>query len=125
MRPGVLPEFLHRCDARFARLRPAFAYDEVTHPRSHAMAEYKAKEGQEDRHGEMTGAISINMMMSMLPLTIWCFFISPLLFESIGVRIAVALVAAVVVPLAFIRPSRWVWAHISEFMENDSMNRQG
>ena len=41
------------------------------------------------------------------------------------VGLAVALTAAVVLPLVFFWPSRWIWAHISAFMANDTTNRQG
>lgn len=84
------------------------------------MAEYKAKEGVEDRHGEMTGAISINMVITMLPLTIWCFFISPYVIESVRTRAVVAVVAAIVLPILCFKPSRWIWAQISAFMERDA-----
>jgi hypothetical protein len=89
------------------------------------MAEYKAKEGVEDRHGEMTGAISINMIMTMLPLTVWCFFIGPMLITSVWMQAGVGLIAAVVLTLVCFWPSRWVWAHISAFMENDGADRRG
>ena len=89
------------------------------------MAEYKAKEGVEDRNGEMTGAISINMVITMLPLTIWCFVISPMLIETVWIRAVVAVVLAIALPLACFRLSRWIWAQISHFMDGDDFNQQG
>ena len=80
------------------------------------MPDYQAKPGQEDRNGEMTGAISVNMMMSMLPVTLWV-FLSPLVIANFTVRVVIAVVLAIVLPLVFLKPSRWVWAWISEWMD--------
>jgi len=41
------------------------------------MPQYRIVEGQEDRHGEMTGAITVNMALSMIPVGFWCFFLGP------------------------------------------------
>jgi hypothetical protein len=82
------------------------------------MAEYRAKPGMEDRHGEMTGAISINMMLSMLPVTLWC-FLSPYFVASPNVRLWVAVAMAVTLPIAFIPWSRKIWAWISTCMDGD------
>ena len=38
--------------------------------------EYRAGPGTEDRHGEMTGAISVNMVLSMPPVAIWAVFLT-------------------------------------------------
>ena len=89
------------------------------------MPEYRAKPGQEDRHGEMTGAISVNMVLSMLPVTIFSVFIAPNLFEDMWLIAGSSVVLAVVLTLAFFPVSRWIWAHISEFMESDAFNQRG
>jgi len=77
------------------------------------MAEYQAKPGREDRHGEMTGAITINMILSMPPVGIWAIFVGPYFVADVWWRLGIALAMAVVLPLAFMPLSRWLWAHLS------------
>ena len=38
---------------------------------------YEVEDGKIDRHGEMTGAITVNMVFTMMPVAIWSFFIGP------------------------------------------------
>jgi len=83
------------------------------------MADYRAKPGMEDRHGEMTGAISVNMIFSMLPVVLWS-FLSPLFLpgdENADIRLWVAVAMAVILPIAFLGLSRRVWARISSYMD--------
>ncbi len=84
------------------------------------MADYRAKPGMEDRHGEMTGAISINMMMSMLPVTVWAVFIGPLIFTSVWPTFVIAMVMAVVLSIGCVPLSRRIWARISDYMDGDA-----
>ncbi len=81
------------------------------------MAEYRAKPGQEDRHGEMTGAITINMMLCMPLVMLWAIVIGPLLDVSSTVHLGVAIALAVILPVVCLLPSRWIWAHVSDFMD--------
>ncbi len=85
------------------------------------MPEYRAQPGREDRHGEMTGAISVNLVLVCLPITI---------LSVVGaIYVGPWWTLAGVVPLAFVLPfacrplSRWIWAHISEFMEGDMFGK--
>lgn len=80
------------------------------------MVQYRADDGKEDRHGEMTGAITVNMVLSMVPVGVWCFFVGPWLF-SFTITLVVGLVMAVVLPLAMLPVSRKLWAHLSEWAE--------
>lgn len=89
------------------------------------MPEYRAKPGQEDRHGEMTGAISVNMVLAMLPVTIFSVFIAPNIFENMWLIAGSSVLLAIVLSLAFFPVSRWVWAHLSAFMDGDLFNRHG
>lgn len=77
------------------------------------MAEYQAKEGQEDRHGEMTGAISVNMVFCAVPVISWCIFIGPMLMDF-WPMLGVALAMSIVLPILLLKPSQWVWAKLSD-----------
>lgn len=79
------------------------------------MAEYRARPGQEDRDGEMTGAITFNMALSMPPVAIWAIFIGPWLVANVWLRLAVALAMAIVLPLSFMPLSRRIWAWFSHW----------
>jgi hypothetical protein len=81
------------------------------------MAEYRAKPGMEDRDGEMTGAITINMALSMPPVMAWSIALGPWLGVPLWIQVVVAVTMAVALPLAFLPLSRRVWAHVSEFMD--------
>ena len=81
------------------------------------MADYRAKPGMEDRHGEMTGAISINMMLSMLPVTIWA-FLFPLFVDNIYLWIGSTVLLALILPFAMLPLSRRIWALISTYMDS-------
>ena len=80
------------------------------------MPRYTVTEQQEDRHGEMTGAISVNMILSMLPVGVWSFFIGPQWF---GIRwtVIVAVIMAIVLPIACLPLSRRIWAWLSDRAE--------
>ncbi len=80
------------------------------------MAEYRAKPGQEDRDGEMTGAITVNMILVMVPLVFWCVLIGPIWFDVrttllIGIGLGIAL-SIVGVPI-----SRRLWARFSAWSD--------
>lgn len=81
------------------------------------MADYRAKPGQEDRHGEMTGAITINMMICMPAVMLWAIVIGPLLGVSSTAHLGVAIALAVLLPIACLPLSRRIWARISDFMD--------
>ncbi|MEX2214599.1 MAG: hypothetical protein WD768_10750 [Phycisphaeraceae bacterium] len=82
------------------------------------MAEYKAKEGKQDRHGEMTGAITFNMILTMLPVMVWSMFIGPwVLGDQITWIVIIALAMAVVLPFVFLRLSQKLWAWMSARMD--------
>ena len=79
---------------------------------------YRAKPGQEDRHGEMTGAISINMVMVM-PLTcLWCMMIGPWFFDSVWVVVIAGLIIGVVLTVICLPLSQRIWAKISDKMDD-------
>ena len=77
---------------------------------------YAAEPGREDPQGEMTGAISVNMILSMLPVTVWCFFIGPALMGFWWVM-ATGVGMAIVLPIACLPVSRRIWAWLSHVAE--------
>jgi len=82
--------------------------------RGSARPTYRAAEGMEDRHGEITGAITVNMILTFPPLTIWCLLLAPAVFgNDLRIIIGTGLVLGVVLPILFFRPSRAIWAWIS------------
>ena len=81
------------------------------------MAEYRAQTGQEDRDGEMTGAISLNMGFCAIPVITWCIFIGPLLMPFWPMLIT-GIVMACVLPFVFLKPSQKLWAWLSDKAEN-------
>lgn len=81
------------------------------------MPRYRASEGQEDRDGEMTGAITVNMALSMIPVGLWCFFLGPWLVEF-WVTLVVGVCLAIILPLACLPLSRRIWAHLSEWADH-------
>jgi hypothetical protein len=84
------------------------------------MAEYRAKDGQPDRHGEMTGAITVNMAFTMIPIVAWSFFIGPWLLEDhVWWITGIAVAMAVVLPFVWLRPSRALWAWFGELLERE------
>ena len=80
------------------------------------MTQYSVHEGEEDRHGEMTGAITVNMILSMLPVGLWCFFLGPWLVPF-KVTLVVGVLMSVVLPLACLPLSRKIWARLSDWAE--------
>jgi hypothetical protein len=81
------------------------------------MPKYRAKSGMEDRHGEMTGAISFNLALCALPVTLWAFFLGPWVFTSMWPTLIGALLLALILPFACMPLSRWLWAHFSEYVD--------
>jgi hypothetical protein len=81
------------------------------------MAEYQAKPGQADPHGEMTGAITFNMILSMPPVGLFAVFIAPYVVSDLWLRLAVTMVMAVVLPLLFMPLSRRIWAWFSDWSD--------
>lgn len=81
--------------------------------------QYKARDGKEDRHGEMTGAISFNMVFVFLLTTIWCVVIAPLflpLWAQITTGVAVAMgTTAIGLPI-----SQRVWAQFSHWTDEQA-----
>jgi len=85
-----------------------------------ARPEYKAKEGQEDRHGEMTGAIQVNMVLTAIPAITWSIFIGPwLLPDRLWIVITIGLAIAIFMPIAMLRVSQTIWAYPSDWMNHE------
>lgn len=80
--------------------------------------QYAAEDGKIDRHGEMTGAISVNMVFTMLPVTAWSFFIGPAFFgREVLPILLIALAMGVVLPFACLKLSRRIWAYLSHWVD--------
>ncbi len=80
------------------------------------MSEYRAKPGQEDRHGEMTGAITFNMAFVMGPLIVWCVLLGPLWFD-LKWTLIIGLVMGVGLSVIGIPISRCAWAKFSDWSD--------
>jgi len=80
------------------------------------MADGKPKE---DRHGEMTGAITIRYILVMPPVAIWCVFIGPLV-TGMWMTVTVALVLSVVLTAISGPVSRRIWAWVSDAMDRST-----
>lgn len=80
------------------------------------MSEYRAKPGKEDRHGEMTGAITFNMIIVMGPLVVWCVFLGPIWFD-LPVVLGVGVVLGLVLALVGMPISRYFWARFSSWAD--------
>lgn len=78
---------------------------------------YRAAPGHEDRDGEMTGAISINMMITMLPVTIWCIWVGPLFFANVWIVVATGILLGVVLTFAGLPVSRRIWTWFSAWSD--------
>ena len=78
--------------------------------------EYRAMPGHEDRDGEMTGAITFNMIFVLGPLTLWCVFIGP---DWVGLErtLWIGLALAIVLSVAGIPVSRYFWARFSHWAD--------
>ncbi len=82
------------------------------------MADYQAKNGQVDPHGEMTGAITVNMILTMVPVAAWSFYIGHwLLPEHLWIIVTVAIAMSILLPLIFLRLSQRIWAWFSAWLE--------
>lgn len=84
---------------------------------AHRSDNYAAAEGREDRHGEMTGAISFNMVLCMPPVCIWAVFVGPAVFEALWPTLVVAVALAVVLPIALLPLSRRLWVRFSRWSD--------
>jgi len=84
------------------------------------LTEYKAKHGRPDRDGEMTGAISINLMLTALPVTIWAVFLGPLVFDHVGWVVATSVALGVALAFAGFPISRAIWARLSAWMDRSN-----
>jgi hypothetical protein len=80
------------------------------------MARYQAENGVEDRNGEMTGAITFNMIMVVPAVTAWSIFLGPRWF-SVEANVAIGIAMAACLTVAGIPISRRIWAHVSEWMD--------
>lgn len=80
------------------------------------MPRYQAQPGEEDRHGEMTGGITMNYILVMPPIMIWCMFIAPM-FMGPWPNLVVAVVLSVVLTVTLRPVSQYLWAHISDSMD--------
>ncbi len=88
------------------------------HPPASEPPIYEAEDGKIDRHGEMTGAITVNMVFTMLPVAAWSFFIGPLFFgNNVLPILLIALALALVLPFLGLRLSRRVWAYLSRWAD--------
>lgn len=81
------------------------------------MPPYKAKPGQSDPHGEMTGAISINLVFTALPVTIWAVFVGPMFFDDVRWKLLSSVLLGVALTLIGFPISRRVWARLSDWMD--------
>ena len=99
------------CQARLCRDR------RINDPRMKSKPPpYRAPDGQEDRDGEMTGAISVNMILSMVPVGIWCFFLGPWL-APFWATLTVGLILAIALPICCLPLSRTIWAWLSDWAD--------
>lgn len=78
---------------------------------------YAARPGQVDRHGEMTGAITFNMMLTMPVVAVWAVFIGPAVFDRLWPTLVIAVLLAVVLPIAGFGLSRRLWHRFSRWSE--------
>jgi hypothetical protein len=80
------------------------------------MSKYRAREGQEDRHGEMTGAITFNMIFVMGPLIVWCVFVGPIWLTTSEVLWSGLVIGLVLCAVGF-PISRFFWARFSDWAD--------
>ncbi len=83
---------------------------------------YAAAPGREDRHGEMTGAITFNMIFVYVPATVWCVFIAPM-FLPLWATLVTGLVLVVVLTIIGVPLSRRRWAQLSAWMDRVNESR--
>ncbi len=77
------------------------------------MARYRAEKGMEDRDGEMTGAITMNMIFCGVTVVGWSIAIGPMV-SDLRTTVGVAVALALVLPVLLLRPSQRLWAWMSE-----------
>ena len=79
--------------------------------------QYQAEKGKEDRHGEMTGAIQVNTVLTAVPAIAWCIFIGPwLLPDQFWVILGIGMAIAILLPIALLRVSQTIWAYMSDWL---------
>ncbi len=83
--------------------------------------EYKAAPGKEDRHGEMTGAISFNLVLCCLPLILFIFLLNPYLFESVIHQAIAAVIFGTALFFGMFPISRRIWTIFSDFVDNPDL----
>lgn len=81
------------------------------------MARYRAQPGEEDRHGEMTGAITFNMILVFPILLVYCMFIAPA-FMGMKWTIITGIALGIILSIAGIPISRRIWAWFSEKVDD-------
>ncbi len=74
---------------------------------------------QRDRHGEMTGAITIRYIIVMPAVMVWCVFIGPLMM-GVWATLAVGLVLSVVLTAISGPLSRRIWTWVSRSMDRST-----
>jgi len=85
-----------------------------------ARPQYKAEKGKEDRHGEMTGAIQVNMVMTAIPAILWCIYIGPwLLPDQFWTVVGIGVAMAVILPIALLKVSQIIWAYLSHWLNQE------
>jgi hypothetical protein len=72
-----------------------------------------------DRHGEMTGAITIRYIIVMPAVMIWCVFIGPLMM-GVWPTLAVGLALSVVLTAISGPLSRRIWTWVSRGMDRST-----
>lgn len=78
---------------------------------------YLAAPGMVDRDGEMTGAITVNMILCMPPVLVWCIAIGPMLVSNVWVVAGVGVAAGIAMPVLLLRTSQRIWARISHLAD--------
>lgn len=71
----------------------------------------------EDRHGEMTGAITFNLVFACTLALIWSMYIGPWLGLSMWGVIISGLVIGVLLTLLGVPVSRYLWGHFSAWSD--------
>lgn len=79
--------------------------------------DYAARPGQPDRHGEMTGAISFNMVLTMPAVTAWAIYIGPALFTDLWPTMLGAVLLALILPTAGLALARRLWVRFSRWAD--------
>lgn len=86
-------------------------------PESSSEPRYLAEPGMVDRDGEMTGAITVNMILCMPPVLVWCMAIGPMLVGNVWVVAGVGVAAGIAMPVLLLRTSQRIWARVSHLAD--------